>query len=112
MSQPGNEQVCSVNAVVGETNDSFLNDIRGRHVTEAHVRDAIEASTNGPVAEGCVGAGTGTQAFGWKGGIGTSSRALPAKLGGYTVGALVQTNYGGVLSIAGAPVGRSSGGSI
>ncbi len=103
--QPGNEQVRSVNAVVGETNDGYLNDIRGRHVTKRHVIDAISAMTGGPVAEGCVGAGTGTQCFNWKGGIGTSSRRLPEKLGAYTIGALVQTNYGGVLAIGGAPVG-------
>ncbi len=109
LAQPGNEQVISVNAVVGETNDGFLNDIRGRHVTKQHVLDAIAAARGGPVAEGCVGAGTGTQAFGWKGGIGTSSRKLPRQLGGYTTGVLVQTNYGGILSIGGAPVGRALG---
>ena len=107
LAQPGNEQVLSVNAVVGETNDGFLNDIRGRHVTTRHVLDAIAAAQGGPVAEGCVGAGTGTQAFGWKGGIGTSSRKLPRQLGGYMMGVLVQTNYGGILSIGGAPVGRA-----
>ncbi|MBS0363919.1 MAG: P1 family peptidase [Proteobacteria bacterium] len=106
LEQPGNERVASVNAVVGETNDGNLNDIRHRGVTVAHVRQAIAAAAGGPVAEGCVGAGTGTVAFGWKGGVGTSSRVLPKKLGGWTVGALVQTNYGGVLSMAGAPVGR------
>jgi D-aminopeptidase len=105
LAQPGNEQVRSVNAVVGETNDGFLNDIRGRHVTIADARRAIESAKGGPVEEGSVGAGTGTVAFGWKGGIGTSSRRLPASLGGWTVGVLVQTNYGGVLTIAGVPVG-------
>ncbi len=109
LAQPGNEQVLSVNAVVGETNDGFLNDIRGRHITKQHVLDAIAAAQGGPVAEGCVGAGTGTQAFGWKGGIGTSSRKLPEGLGGYVIGVLVQTNYGGVLAIGGAPVGRALG---
>jgi len=109
LAQPGNERVVSVNAVVGETNDGFLNDIRGRYVTSQHVLQAIAGATAGPVAQGCVGAGTGTQAFGWKGGIGTSSRLLPHSLGGYTIGLLVQTNYGGVLSIDGAPVGRELG---
>lgn len=105
LARPGNEQVRSVNAVVGETNDGFLNDIRGRHVTIADARRAIESAKDGPVAEGAVGAGTGTVAFGWKGGIGTASRTLPASLGGWTVGVLTQTNYGGVLTIAGVPVG-------
>ena len=109
LGQPGNERVMSVNAVVGETNDGFLNDIRGRHVTSQHVVQAIAGARAGPVAQGCVGAGTGTQAFGWKGGIGTSSRVLPPTLGGYTIGVLVQTNYGGVLSMGGAPVGRELG---
>jgi D-aminopeptidase len=99
----------SVNAVVGETNDGYLNDIRSRPVSEAHVLDALRAASGGPVAEGSVGAGTGTVAFGWKGGIGTASRRLPAALGGYTVGVLVQSNYGGVLQILGAPVGRELG---
>jgi len=107
--QPGNEQVRSVNAVVGETNDGTLNDIRGRHVTPAIAVAAIEAAREGPVQEGAVGAGTGTIAFGWKGGIGTSSRKLPANLGGWTVGVLVQTNYGGVLQVAGVPVGQALG---
>jgi D-aminopeptidase len=107
--QPGNEQVRSVNAVVGETNDGTLNDIRGRHVTPAIAVAAIEAAREGPVQEGAVGAGTGTIAFGWKGGIGTSSRKLPASLGGWTVGVLVQTNYGGVLQIAGVPIGQALG---
>lgn len=105
LAQPGNEEVRSVNAVVGETNDGDLNDIRGRHVTIADARRAIEAAKAGPVDEGVVGAGSGTIAFGYKGGIGTSSRRLPTALGGWTVGVLVQTNYGGVLTIAGVPVG-------
>lgn len=102
----GNENVRSVNAVVGETNDGGLNDIRGMHVKDTHVIQAIENAKSGPVEEGNVGAGTGTIAFGFKGGIGTSSRLLPASLGGYTVGVLVQSNFGGVLTIAGAPVGK------
>jgi D-aminopeptidase len=106
---PGNEDVLSFNPVVGETNDGFLNDIRGRHVTQDDVFAAIKGAKGGPVEEGAVGAGTGTIAFGWKGGIGTASRHLPASLGGYTVGVLVQTNFGGVLSIAGAPVGQELG---
>lgn len=109
LAQPGNEQVRSVNAVVGETNDGYLNDIRGRHVTAADVRAALAAAAPGPVAEGSVGAGTGTMAFGWKGGIGTSSRLLPEKLGAWTVGALVQTNFGGVLTLDGVPVGEKLG---
>ncbi|MBW8878012.1 MAG: P1 family peptidase [Acidobacteria bacterium] len=109
LEQPGNEQVRSVNAVVGETNDGYLNDIRGRHVTVADVRAALAAAAAGPVEEGSVGAGTGTMAFGWKGGIGTSSRLLPRSLGGWTVGALVQTNFGGVLSLDGVPVGKKLG---
>jgi D-aminopeptidase len=104
--QAGNEKVRSVNAVVGETNDGGLNDIRARRVTKEDGLAAIAAATGGPVAEGSVGAGTGTIAFGWKGGIGTSSRRLPAKLGGWTVGVLVQSNYGGVLSIGGVPIGQ------
>lgn len=107
--QPGNEQVRSVNAVVGETNDGFLNDIRARRVRAADAVAAIEAAKSGTVAEGAVGAGTGTIAFGWKGGIGTSSRRLPPSLGGWTVGVLVQTNYGGVLTVAGVPVGQALG---
>ena len=105
--QPGNEEVRSVNAVVGETNDGFLNDIRARRVTRDDALAAIAAAREGPVREGAVGAGTGTVAFGWKGGIGTSSRRLPASLGGWTVGVLVQTNYGGVLQVAGVPVGQA-----
>ncbi|GAB1408090.1 P1 family peptidase [Thermomonas brevis] len=103
--QPGMEKVQSINPVVGETNDSGLNDIRARPVTVRAVEQALEQARGGPVAEGSVGAGTGTEAFGWKGGIGTSSRKLPAALGGWTVGVLVQSNYGGVLQMGGAPVG-------
>ena len=106
---PGNEDVLSVNPVVGETNDGYLNDIRGRHITPDDVFAAIKKAKAGPVEEGNVGAGTGTVAFGWKGGIGTSSRKLPQNLGGYTVGVLVQTNFGGVLTITGAPVGQELG---
>ena len=102
----GNENVRSVNAVVGETNDGGLNDIRGMHISESDVIKAIESATTGQVQEGNVGAGTGTIAFAYKGGIGTSSRLVPESLGGYTVGALVQTNFGGVLTIAGVPVGK------
>jgi D-aminopeptidase len=102
----GNEDVLSVNPFVGETNDGYLNDIRGRHITPEDVFAAIKNAKSGAVEEGAVGAGTGTVAFGWKGGIGTASRRLPGTLGGYTVGILVQTNFGGVLTIAGAPVGR------
>jgi D-aminopeptidase len=109
LKQPGNEAILSVNPVVGECNDGFLNDIRSRRVTAAHVEQALRDATSGPVAEGCVGAGTGTRCLGWKGGIGTSSRKLPANLGGYTVGVLVQTNFGGQLTIAGVPVGRELG---
>jgi D-aminopeptidase len=107
LAQPGNEAVLSVNPVVGETNDGYLNDIRARVITPAQVRHAIESATDGAVAEGTVGAGTGTIAFGWKGGIGTSSRRLPPEAGGYTVGVLVQSNFGGVLSIAGVPIGEA-----
>ena len=99
----------SVNALVGETNDGGLNDIRALAVRPEHVVEALGAARGGAVAEGSVGAGTGTQAFGWKGGIGTSSRRLGATLGGYTVGVLVQSNYGGVLTMGGAPVGRELG---
>ena len=106
---PGNEDVRSINVVVGETNDGQLNDIRGRHVGREHVFAALANAKSGPVEEGSVGAGTGTVAFGWKGGIGTSSRKLPAKLGGWTVGVLVQSNYGGILTIDGAPIGRTLG---
>jgi D-aminopeptidase len=107
--QAGNEKVRSVNAVVGETNDGQLNDIRARRVTKEDGLAALAAARTGPVREGSVGAGTGTVAFGWKGGIGTSSRRLPAKLGGWTVGVLVQSNYGGVLSVGGVPVGQRLG---
>ena len=106
LEQEGMESVRSLNAVVGETNDGGLNDIRNRPITAAHVREALEIASSGPVAEGSVGAGRGTSAFGWKGGIGTSSRVLPESLGGFTVGVLVQTNFGGILTMAGAPVGR------
>ena len=106
---PGNEDVRSINIVVGETNDGRLNDIRGRHVTRDDVLNAIRKAAGGPVEEGSVGAGTGTVAFGFKGGIGTASRRLPAGLGGHTVGVLVQSNYGGILTIAGAPVGKELG---
>ena len=104
--QPGHEDVRSVNAVVGETNDGRLNDIRGMHVTPQMVIDAINKAHGGPVQQGNVGAGTGTICFGYKGGIGTSSRVLPASLGGYTVGVLAQTNYGGILEIDGVQVGQ------
>ncbi len=106
---PGNEQVRSVNPLVAETNDGGLNDIRGRHITRDDVFNALRNAKGGPVDEGSVGAGTGTVAFGWKGGIGTSSRKLPASLGGYTIGVLVQSNFGGVLSIDGVPVGVELG---
>ena len=106
---PGNEGVRSANPVVAETNDGFLNDIRARAITEADVLRAIRSADSGVVAEGAVGAGRGTVAFGWKGGIGTASRRLPVEWGGWTVGVLVQTNYGGELTIAGAPVGRELG---
>lgn len=106
---PGNEAVMSVNPLVGETNDGYLNDIRQRPISREDVFSAIRGARGGPVEEGSVGAGTGTIAFGFKGGIGTSSRKLPQTLGGYTVGVLVQTNFGGVLSIAGAPVGKELG---
>ncbi len=105
----GNESVQSINPLVAETNDGFLNDIRGRHITQADVFAAIKNAQSQTVEEGSIGAGTGTIAFGWKGGIGTASRKLPVNLGGYTVGVLVQTNFGGVLSIDGAPVGVELG---
>ena len=104
--QSGNEEVRSVNAIVGETNDAGLNDIRGRHLTSEIIIEAIKGAKSGPVSEGDVGAGKGTSAFGWKGGIGTSSRILPNTLGGYTVGVLVQTNYGGTLMMDGVPIGE------
>lgn len=106
---PGNEQVRSINPLIAETNDGGLNDIRGRHITREDVFGALKNAKNGAVEEGSVGAGTGTVAFGFKGGIGTSSRKLPDAVGGYTLGVLVQTNYGGVLSIDGAPVGVELG---
>jgi D-aminopeptidase len=109
LSLPGNENVRSVNAIVGETNDGFLNDIRGMHVTREDVLVAIQNAQSGPVEEGCVGAGSGTVCFGFKGGIGTSSRKIPASLGGYIVGVLVQTNFGGILTINGVPVGIELG---
>jgi D-aminopeptidase len=106
---PGNEDVQSINQLVAETNDGYLNDIRGRHISRDDVFSAIKGAKSGAVTEGTVGAGTGTVAFGFKGGIGTSSRKLPARLGGFTVGVLVQSNFGGVLTINGAPVGRELG---
>ena len=106
LTRPGNETVGSVNAVVGETNDGVLNDVRARYVTEQNVLEAIFSAHGGPVEEGNVGAGRGTVAFGLKGGIGTSARVLPKSMGGYTVGVLVQTNYGGVLKIAGVEIGQ------
>jgi len=106
---PGNEQVQSVNPVVGETHDGRLSDIRGRHLRRGHVLEALSKASGGPVEEGAVGAGHGTVCFGFKGGIGTSSRKLPEVLGGYTVGVLVQTNYNGVLQVAGVPVGKKLG---
>lgn len=106
---PGNENARSVNAIVGETNDGYLNDIRARALTSEIIEEAITSATTGPVEEGNGGAGTGTIAFGWKGGIGTSSRKLPASLGGYTIGVLVQSNYGGILTIDGIRVGEVLG---
>ena len=106
LKQLGNEDVRSVNAVVGETNDGYLNDIRGRHLRADTIETAITSAQTGPVEEGSVGAGRGTISFGWKGGIGTSSRVLPYALGSYTIGVLAQTNYGGILSVDGVPVGR------
>jgi D-aminopeptidase len=109
LSLPGNQDVKSINPVVGETNDGHLNDIQARAITPQDVFNAIRNAKGGPVEEGDVGAGTGTMAFGFKGGIGTASRRLPASLGGYTVGVLVQSNFGGILRILGAPVGRELG---
>ncbi len=109
IAQPGMEDVRSINPVVGETNDGALNDIRARPLRPEHVVRALESASAGAVEEGSVGAGAGTVAFGWKGGIGTSSRRLPAAFGGYTVGVLVQSNFGGVLTVNGAPVGRELG---
>jgi len=112
LSQPGNEEVRSVNPIVGETNDGKLNDIRARVLTAEHMRMALENASEGPVAEGCVGAGTGTVCFGWKGGIGSSSRAIPESRGGYIIGALVQSNFGGVLQIGATHPRPSVDGSI
>jgi len=109
LAMPGMAEVRSINPVVGETNDGVLNAIRARPLRPDAVRRALAAASDGPVAEGSVGAGTGTVAFGWKGGIGTASRVLPRTLGGYAVGVLVQTNFGGVLQVLGAPVGRELG---
>jgi len=109
LDQKGNEAVQSVNAVVGETNDGYLNDIRGQHISKEEVLEAILNASTAPVEEGNVGAGTGTVCFGFKGGIGSSSRELPVKFGGYTVGVLVQSNFGGVLQIDGVPIGKSLG---
>ena len=109
LGQPGMANVRSINPVVAETNDGTLNDIRARPITAEQVKAALASATDGPVAEGSVGAGTGTVAFGWKGGIGTSSRVLPQSLGGWTLGVLVQTNFGGVLQVLGAPVGKELG---
>jgi D-aminopeptidase len=107
LAQPGNENVRSVNALVGETNDGGLNDIRGLHVAREHIDAAIKGAKSGPVEEGAVGAGTGTVAFGWKGGIGSSSRRVRQQNETYTVGVLVQTNYGGKLTVAGVPVWKA-----
>ena len=109
LSLVGNEKVQSVNALVGETNDGYLNDIRGMHIRKEHVLAAIESAKGGLVEEGNVGAGTGTVCFGWKGGIGTASRRLPQSLGGYTVGVLVQSNFGGALQVNGIPAGKILG---
>jgi D-aminopeptidase len=109
LEQPGMNNVRSINPVVAETNDGTLNAIRSRPIKPEHVRSAITSASSGPVQEGAVGAGAGTIAFGWKGGIGTSSRVLPQSLGGYTVGVIAQTNYGGILQVLGAPVGKELG---
>ena len=109
LGQRGNERVRSVNALVGETNDGGLNDIRGMYIRREHIFEAIRLAKSGPVEEGAVGAGTGTECFGWKGGIGTSSRRIPGKYGGYVIGVLVQSNFGGVLTMGGAPVGKELG---
>ncbi len=109
LARPGMERVRSINPVVGETNDGGLNAIRDRPITAQEVVNALEHATTGPVEEGSVGAGRGTSALGWKGGIGTASRALPASLGGWTVGVLVQTNFGGVLQVDGVPLGKELG---
>lgn len=109
LEQPNMGNVRSINPVVAETNDGTLNAIRTRPIKPEDVRKALTSAASGPVAEGAVGAGTGTIAFGWKGGIGTSSRVLPQSLGGYTVGVIAQTNYGGILQVMGAPVGKELG---
>ena len=109
LAQPGNQDVRSINPVVGETNDGRLNNIRKRALTPQMIRRAIDGAKSGPVAEGSIGAGTGTVSFGWKGGIGTSSRRLPLRAGGYTVGVLVQSNFDGVLQMAGVPIGQCLG---
>jgi D-aminopeptidase len=109
LNQAGNEKVQSVNALVGETNDGGLSDIRGVHVRPEHLRAALERARDGAVEEGSVGAGRGTRAFGWKGGIGSASRRLDARYGSYTVGVLVQSNFGGVLTMGGAPIGKELG---
>jgi D-aminopeptidase len=109
LERPGMQNVRSINPVIGETNDGALNDIRSRPITREHVVHALESAAAGAVEEGAVGAGAGTVAFGWKGGIGTASRVVPAGYGGYTVGVLVQSNYGGILTVGGAPVGRELG---
>jgi D-aminopeptidase len=109
LERPDMTNVRSINPLVAETNDGTLNDIRSRPIKAEHVRAALTSASSGPVAEGSVGAGTGTVAFGWKGGIGTSSRVLPKSLGGWTVGVLVQTNFGGILQVLGAPVGKELG---
>ena len=109
LEQDGMGGVGSINPVVGETNDGGLNDIRSRPITPAHVVEALEGAHDGPVEEGSVGAGTGTRAFGWKGGMGTASRILPGDLGGHRVGVLVQSNFGGILTVDGAPVGQALG---
>jgi D-aminopeptidase len=109
LARPEMQNVRSINPVIGETNDGSLNDIRARPITREHVFSALESAAAGPVEEGSVGAGAGTVAFGWKGGIGTSSRVLPEAYGGHTVGVLVQSNYGGILTVNGAPVGQALG---
>jgi D-aminopeptidase len=109
LARPGMQNVQSINPVVGETNDGGLNAIRSRPIRPEHVRQALESAVNGAVEEGAVGAGAGTVAFGFKGGIGTSSRVIPASFGGYTIGVLVQSNFGGVLQVLGAPVGKELG---
>jgi len=109
LAMPGMERVGSINPVIGETNDGALNAIRSRPITPEAVHRALTTATGGPVAEGSVGAGAGTTAFEWKGGIGTASRVLPKTLGGWSVGVLVQSNFGGVLQVLGAPVGRELG---